>query len=345
MIQRKIRQFSPYSYNIRYKVPGGGLNQNKKYISSARGSNESSYVVSKLTPSYFCSISNIWYFDVNDDGTLNFVKCDSSIRITQEKISNKSSSSLKYITNDSITNKDSYSIDCNMNDIKENSLYTIKNNEIIIKNLYSDKITDLLILFNNEYFNKRCQINLIENNGKFQIIFPKKIQSSDNIKIIVYDLTNESNFKLIKINKTKIIDDVINNQYLIENLYGVLNYKFLFLNKNSIINDINYDFTPQYFIISKNFNMEDNGNNIYCYQSYNKKTYIIQHNVNNDFVCWNNKSIILNHKLNGVVNYIIEKNDNFNIIKKITYIDENNIKIDLNENYVPNVFTISLFKS
>ena len=343
MAIKRNKSFSPYSYGIRYRKPGENPFLKHQYIPGG-GQGESVYVVTKKSPSYFCSITNYWYFGIDDDDVVSFLKVDSIFLIDQER-------KQTYINTIDLSNSyktAKFEVIKNVNNIE----YNWENESIL--NLFhnlEDEI-DSIVLLNDEYIDDYCV--KYYHNRYLKINFNNlNIKTTDKIRIYIYSISSSitsinPEFLNESLTVSNIIDDQLNNRYLIENFDGSINKKYVIkLNDNRILNLSSLNILPTYILIDKNDISDfENIDSITSYASIKSyKTFIIQHLINNESITWDKNSVTINHGLNGFVNFIIDNFDQRKMIKTIKKIDKNNIKITFNENvYSPTAFSMVIFK-
>ena len=336
---KKTKSFSPYSYGVIYKKPGESPFRKYEYVQTG-GPGEPVYVISKRTPQYFCSIKNSWFFQIDDNDVITFLKVESTIFINKEKI--KLSIKTSEVSSEDYQNL-KYEIKINEN----GSYYNCENsNSLNIFHNFNGNV-DSVILINDEYINDKCVKYYY--NGYIKINF-NNINKNDKIEVIVYPLTNNSKFKENEISLYSVINDELNNNYIIENSDGLSNKKYIIkLNDDSILNISSLNILPTYILINKdeitNISKIKSINSYSCIESY--KTFIVQRLINTNLINWNRNenSVTIKHGLNSSVNFIINNFDNKKMMSVIKKVDDNNIKIIFNNlNYDPTVFSITIFK-
>lgn len=342
MAIKKTKSFSPYSYGIRYRKIGGSPFRKYEYIPTG-GQGEPVYVITKKKPEFFSSITNFWYFNIDDYGVISFLKVDSTIFIDKEvrtpylKLSKVSESfkSLKF--NISMENGSSYSW------ANEHTVNVFHNFELDV---------DSVVMINNEYVDEKCKKYYY--NGSITIDFLNiNLKQTDEIIVIVYPISSNqsfvnSEFFEEKIDKISLINDEINEKYLIENSYGAVNKKFIIKGENNeILNFSSIDVLPSYISIDKNELEPLSGiNSITTYSSLGTlKTFNVQYGIDTNVITWDKNTVKINHEFGTDVNFIIDRNDARKMIKTIIKIDENNLEIAFNNPlYDPNVFSITFFR-
>lgn len=153
MAQKRIKSFSPYHYNVRYRKPGTSpYNQPKGYLPNA-GYNYPEYVVSKKKEdeeiikqkpnyeipvfSYYVYSQNQFYYLINNDCEIEFIKLNSTFSLLQNKNEIEDSE-----TSTIFNLKYSYRIfDILIDDINDDHIIKIEHN--------LNSIIDLVILDNN----------------------------------------------------------------------------------------------------------------------------------------------------------------------------------------------------
>ena len=357
MADKRVKVFSPYNYGIKYRIPGKNPFQKYQYVPGAGGLQEPIYVVTKIAPSFFASITNCWYFDVREDGKVTFLKCDSEIGIYNEKYGERYNTEMTYV------NTKSQIIYIKKNINKDD--YRWKDDRTVEVFCKQQIISDIVVLLNNEYYNEYC--NIIVNNSSFDITFNQEIDEADYIAIIIYPISTITGYFndlfIFKENKDLEIINTSNDQKIfIKNELGNIDYRYLILNSQNKICNLNlYNVEPLYIEFDK---INDIGK-IYAYTPKdNMETFIIQFGIDEENIKWylnnikynidkediewnpnNDFSVEITHNLNGYVNYILDRNDDREMIKRIKRIDKNKIKIEFNRiEYNPHVFSLVLFK-
>lgn len=309
----------------------------------AGGPGEPVYVITKRPPTYFCSISNSWYFNIDNYGEISFLKVDSSVYVNSEK----RKSFFKVSEVDGSFKSIKFNIKFT-NDI----FYSWKDNKTLdIFHNFNVEV-DSIIMINNEYVDEKCK--KYYHNGYMEIDFLNvDLKSTDDINVIVYSISSNdkfinSKFIMEETNKISVINDEINEKYLIENPYGMINKKFIIkTNDDEVLNLSSLDILPTYISINKNeIESLRDINSIFSYfPTETLKTFIIQYGISTDKITWNGNSVRIRHEFSSDINFIIDRNDSRKMIKTIKKIDDNNLEISFNNmNYEPNVFSITIFK-
>ena len=340
---KRNKAFSPYSYGIRYRKVGESPFRKYEYIPTG-GQGEPIYVITKKAPEYFCSITNYWYFGINNENLISFLKVDSIFYIDKEK-------KTEFLKMSTLSN--SYkSLKFEIKKGFDNFDYKWENERIlnVFHNLNSE--IDSIILLNDEYIDDRC--TKYYHNGYLEVNFNNiEIKAADTISIVVYTISStstsaNSEFSNNNLHVSDIIDDQLNNRYLIENFDGTINKKYVIkLNDNRILNISSLNILPTYILINKNdISNFENISSISSYSSIKSyKTFIVQRQIDNELITWDKNSVIINHRFNGNVNFIIDNFDKRKMISTIMKLGNNKIKITFNENvYSPTVFSITIFK-
>lgn len=226
-------------------------------------------------------------------------------------------------------------------------------NERIITISHNFRISvDSVVMVNNEYVDEKCK--KYYHDGYLEINFLNiNLKQSDEIIVIVYTISSDQNFinsefATEKFDKIDVIDDQINEKYLIENKYGMINKKFIIKkNDDEILKLSSLDIWPTYISIDKN--EIDSLSKIKSILSYfpieTMKTFNIQYGIDTNVISWENNTVRINHGLGTDVNFIIDRNDSRRMIKTVKKIDNNNLEISFNNmSYDPNVFSITIFK-
>lgn len=340
---KRNKSFSPYSYGIRYRKVGESPFRKYEYIPTG-GQNEPIYVVTKKAPAYFCSITNYWYFGIDDNNTISFLKIDSIFLIDKER---------KVTTLNVLDLENSYeTMTFEITKGINSTSYSWENEHVlnIFHNLNSE--IDSIVLLNDEYIDDNCI--KYYHNGYLEIDFNNlNIKTTDKIRICVYSISStittvNSEFISKSLTTSNMIDDQLNNRYLIENFDGSINKKYIIkLNDDRILNTPSLNILPTYILINKS-DISDlrNISSITSYSSIKSyKTFIIQRLINDGVISWDKDSVTINHGFNGFVNFIIDNFDQRKMIKTIKKVDNNNIKIIFNENvYSPTAFSMEIFK-
>lgn len=341
MATKKTKSFSPYSYGIKYRTPGRNPFQKYNYVPSASPSSEPLYVVTKKEPKWFSAILNNWYFDLNDNGEIIFLKCDSEISINSVKFSE--SIVAKNISSKLVSTK--FTLKKNTFDFK----YTWVDDNVLKVPFQYPVMSDIIVLINDIYSNET--LDIFVNEGFYEIRFDN-LSIADIITIIIYpieysrDFLNES-FYLKKFDTSDIIYDSINSRMLIKNNFSDINEKFILIdNNNKILRLASFDVRPSYIeVLDKD--LGQGVKEVYSYAPSNfLNSFIIQKGIDTTNIKWESENVVkISHFLKGDVNFILDKCDDRDIINKIKKIDENNLEIEFDfSQYIPSMFSIIIFK-
>ena len=85
-VNKKIKSFSPYNYNVQYAKPGAGINQKGKQYIKSSPVNQEEYVVTRKLPSFFAHLSNVFHYTISDECEIKFLKAVSTFSIKKDGI-------------------------------------------------------------------------------------------------------------------------------------------------------------------------------------------------------------------------------------------------------------------
>ena len=391
MADKRIKSFSPYTYNVIYRKPGEvPFIKEKTYIPNA-GYGPPEYIINKYEKihtvkkqhqpphypiisdqSYFTYVNNTFFYLINDNCEIEFLKYSSNFNflteINEYKYENFSIYNVKYTF-----------------EIFQQSKFEILSSCEIRINHNLNSIIDLIILNNNEYFFDYKYIEEDLNNIKI------KFNSDINLnllKIIVYQIyshdssINRFNYGIINPNNDNFSHDDTNKRFKIRNIFGTTQLKlkitsiigeeinqfnsinitpsYIFFDENEVItlNQLiaeksqieeqqfsnNENLVSRYEKINEMIDLLSNQNNYevniktieiyYPNENFEKK--YIQFRKSNNIIIWSNDEenyyIEINHSLNGYVNYLIDNDEFKNINYKMQYISSNKLKMIISKN-------------
>lgn len=249
-INKKIKSFSPYNYNIQYAKPGAGLNQKGKQYVKSSPVNQEEYVITKRGAKFFTFLSNEINYRITDDCENKFLKMVSKFSMRKDQIikpysdvyeiSNKLT--LKEIT---VKNENSYD-------------YTIINNKVIqINHNLGSSIDAILLLNGGKYLNFSMK-RITDNSTQFILNEDVFTNSGSFIKVLIYPIEESFNVldNIISYdfyeNKDLIFDEV-KNIIAIDNKCGSSKICPLVYNTNDETYLLNgYDLNPSYVSFNKN---------------------------------------------------------------------------------------------
>ena len=255
MAQRRIKSFSPYTYNVQYRRPGEKPIVGKRaYIPNA-GISLPEYVITKreekekIIPSdyiinYFTYVNNTFFYLINDDCEIEFLKYSSEFEFLR---SNKKES---YELCETFNVKYTYEI------FDINKFQILSNNEIRI-NHNLNSIIDLIILNENKYFFDYSYTE--EDTFNIKIKFNSDVDLG-SLRILIYQIykydspINRFKYTIFNLDDDNFSFDSVNNRYKIRNIFGTTRLKLkinsIIDNQIKTINSINV--TPSYIFFDKN---------------------------------------------------------------------------------------------
>ena len=248
-INKKIKSFSPYNYNIQYAKPGAGLNQRGKQYIKSSPVNQEEYVITKKCAKFFTFLSNEINYRITDDCENKFLKMVSKFSIRKDKIikpysdvyeiSNKLT--LKEVT---VKNENSYD-------------YTIINNRVIqINHNFGSSIDAILLLNDVKYLNFTMK-KITDNSTQFILYEDVFTNSGSFVKVLIYPI--EESFNILDniisydfYENNDLIFDEVKNIIAIDNKSGSSKLCPLVYNTNDETYLLNgYDLNPSYVSFNK----------------------------------------------------------------------------------------------
>lgn len=249
-INKKIKSFSPYNYNIQYAKPGAGLNQKGKQYIKSSPVNQEEYVITKRGAKFFTFLSNEINYRITDDCENKFLKMVSKFSIRKDQII-KPYSDVYEISN-KLTLKEIIVKNENSYD------YTIINNKVIqINHNFGSSIDAILLLNDGKYLNFSMK-KITDNSTQFILNEDVFTNFGSFIKVLIYPI--EESFNVIDNiisydfyeNKDLIFDEV-KNIIAIDNKCGSSKICPLVYNTNDETYLLNgYDLNPSYVSFNKN---------------------------------------------------------------------------------------------
>jgi hypothetical protein len=324
-INKKIKSFSPYNYNVQYAKPGAGINQKGKQYVKSSPVNQEEYVISKRKPNFFTFMSNVFHYTINDECEIKFLKAVSTITVRKDtnikEFEGVSTSESKMaLINYTVTNKPT-------------SEYAITSSKSVQLNhsFYTSNV-DCIALLNDEKYLK-FKIKKI-NERSVELIFKDDINllTIDYIKIILFPLENSFNILTNNIsysiyeNKDLIIDD-LKEVIAIDNKIGT-----------SKLIPIVYDMFDSSYLLD-GFDLSP------CYISFNQKDFQSIKSLTDENEKLNRELMVIrNENLNLSIEQLMNTNKEY--IEKTNKFKENERIINtlINVGYEYNISKVLLYK-
>lgn len=166
-INKKIKSFSPYNYNVQYATPGAGFNKNKKQYVKSSPVNQEEYVVTKRKLEFFTYLTNTFNYTINDECEINFLNLTSTFLVTKNDYFSKSFTTSE--NNSKLVFRE-YIFD-NSNIIDN----TIK----VDHNFFTSNVDCIVLLDDSEYLNFSMK-NITKNSVKIVLDKTIKLQRNRN---------------------------------------------------------------------------------------------------------------------------------------------------------------------
>lgn len=197
-VNKKIKSFSPYNYNVQYAKPGAGINQKGKQYIKSSPVNQEEYVVTRKLPSFFAHLSNVFHYTISDECEIKFLKAVSTFSIKKDgtipDFENVSEAESKIALMEyTITNNSS-----------------MGSNSILLNHTFFTSNVDCIAILNDSKYLKFKMRKINDRSVELILNEEIKLSTTDYIKVILYPL--ENSFNLLNNNisyKTFEYDDLI----------------------------------------------------------------------------------------------------------------------------------------